>query len=115
LEPTPKGPVCGDALCFRNLARVKLDRQLFGEEIQQVNIEAEFSGKLFQQVAARRMALIMLYVIQVRTGNGLAVFVLDAGGKLPLGQVRLLARLHYHLAKCSHIPHNVYFVCHERL
>ena len=59
----PEGPVSCNCLFFRNLAWVKVDRQLFGEEIQQVNIEVEFLGKLFEQIAARRMALVMLYVV----------------------------------------------------
>jgi len=57
----------------------------------------------------------MLYIVQVLARNRFAVFVLDARGQLPLSQVRLLARLYYHLANSSHSLHNVYFVCHEQL
>jgi len=107
----PEDPISRDSLFFRNLARVNVEGQLSGEEIQQVNVEVEFPGNLFKQVAARRMAQVMLDVVEVRTRNRPALFVRDARCKLPLSQLRLLARLYYDFTKSSHrIPRRFRFL-----
>ena len=46
-------------LALPDLARFQVYGQLFGQEIQQVNMKIEFLGKLFEQVPAWRMAEVM--------------------------------------------------------
>ena len=44
---------------------LKFDRELFRQKIKQVDIQIELPGELFQQVATRRIALVMLDIVEV--------------------------------------------------
>jgi hypothetical protein len=54
-ELIPKRTIGSYPLLLGHVAPVKLDRELLGQKIQQVDIQIESPSELFQQLTTRRM------------------------------------------------------------
>src|SRR5215471_17500862 len=64
-ERTPKRTIGSYPLLLGHIIHVNFDRELFRQKIKQVDIHIERPGELFQQVTTRRMAEVMLDIVEV--------------------------------------------------
>jgi hypothetical protein len=64
-ELMPKRTIGSYSLLLGHIAHVNFDRELFRQKIKQVDIQIELPGELFQQVTTRRMALVVLDIVEV--------------------------------------------------